>query len=341
LAELKVKSLEEAQEKHDQFLAAENSLKSAESVLRATLAPGEKFEDLEKTIHSQAGQSAEREPEILQAELQSLLKELGAKKEGLVRSESVLKELVRRHAVSDSAALTRQMIKKQIELDSLENKLAALPGLPAGVSDLASFLESYRRMEEIVSSVGEELQKLLIELAELKARLPEQSAQDLQRVSREAAAAFDRELSHGLALRRVEEAIQAMEEKSSDIFGGFREEFEQQVAKLSGGKYQKAVMQESLPAIFQRKDGAAIPYAWLSSGTKDAFALALRLGMASHFLGSSDGFLMIDDPMVNMDPERQKIAGEMLKEFGKQKQVLVFTCHPAHAEMLGGNLIRI
>ena len=100
-------------------------------------------------------------------------------------------------------------------------------------------------------------------------------------------------------------------------------------------------MQDSLPSAFERTDGAQVPYGWLSAGTKDAFALALRLAMADHFLGREDGFLLLDDPLVNMDPERQKIAAGMLREFASRPQVLVFTCHPAHAELLGGHRINL
>ena len=75
---------------------------------------------------------------------------------------------------------------------------------------------------------------------------------------------------------------------------------------LGSGKYGQAKMLESIPTEFRRKDGAEIPFEWLSAGTKDAFALALRLSMAKHFLGGSRGFLLIDDPMVAMDPARQK-----------------------------------
>jgi DNA repair protein SbcC/Rad50 len=341
LADFKAQTLEEAQEKHEKYVEAVSLVRSGESLLAAALAPGEKLEDLERKTGELSNLEASREPELIQAELQSTLKDLSGKKEGLVRAESLLKDLTRRHGVGDSAALTKQMIKKQSELDALEAKLAALPALPDGIGDLASFLDRYRTMSGIDSSLGEEIQKLSIELAELKGRMPEQSAQDLERVALEAAAAFDRELSRGRALRRVAGAIESVEGQGADIYGRFRREFERQVGQLSGGKYQKATMQESLPTIFQRADGAAIPYGWLSAGTKDAVALALRLSMASYFLGQAEGFLMIDDPMVNMDPEKQRVAAEMLREFGKEKQVLLFTCHPGHAELLGGNLIRL
>jgi exonuclease SbcC len=76
-------------------------------------------------------------------------------------------------------------------------------------------------------------------------------------------------------------------------------------------------------------------------GTKAGLGLALRLSMAGYFLKDLEGFLILDDPMVDMDPERQKAAADVVRGFSKNKQVILFTCHPNHAEMLGGNLIRL
>lgn len=79
----------------------------------------------------------------------------------------------------------------------------------------------------------------------------------------------------------------------------------------------------------------------LSIGTRDVLSLALRLSMANHFLKEANGFLIMDDPLVNLDPDRQKKAAEVLKEYAKHKQMVIFTCHPSHAELLGGHPIKL
>jgi uncharacterized protein YhaN len=73
----------------------------------------------------------------------------------------------------------------------------------------------------------------------------------------------------------------------------------------------------------------------LSAGTRDTLALALRLAMADYFLGGEDGFMLLDDPLVDMDPDRQKAAAAALKAFAAGRQLIVFTCHPATAALLG------
>ena len=76
-----------------------------------------------------------------------------------------------------------------------------------------------------------------------------------------------------------------------------------------------------------------IPVELLSTGTKDLLGLILRLSMAEFYLKDSKGFLIMDDPLVNLDPQRQVKAVELIKEFSKEKQILIMTCHPSHADL--------
>ena len=80
-------------------------------------------------------------------------------------------------------------------------------------------------------------------------------------------------------------------------------------------------------------------YDLLSTGTQDVLAIALRLAFAREFLGEEKSFIMLDDPLVDLDPERQAKTSEVIQSFSEDHQVILFTCHPSHAEQLGGTLI--
>ena len=69
--------------------------------------------------------------------------------------------------------------------------------------------------------------------------------------------------------------------------------------------------------------------------------LAIRLAMAGFFLNGRQGFLVMDDPLVDMDPSRQQQAASLLREYAEDngRQVIVFTCFPGHAEILGGRRV--
>jgi len=49
----------------------------------------------------------------------------------------------------------------------------------------------------------------------------------------------------------------------------------------------------------------------------------------------------MDDPLVDLDPDRQSKAADAIKDFAENKQLILLTCHPTHAKMLGGNQIKL
>jgi uncharacterized protein YhaN len=66
---------------------------------------------------------------------------------------------------------------------------------------------------------------------------------------------------------------------------------------------------------------------------------ALTFAVFAQTLGS--GFVAMDDPFVNLDPDRQKKAAELIRSFAERKQVLLFTCHPRVAELLDADPVRL
>lgn len=336
-AELALKNLEEAEERGAKIAGLQAEVRGFEQELARALPAGEKFEDLERAAAA-AGGAAGRDLEAVRAELDVLKGELDVKQKGLSGADGVLKVLRARGGFESSESLSSRLLDCRAALADLERQRAELPELPARIGKLEEFLPRFRQTQARLNPLADELTLLRSEVEVVKTKLGDQSAQDLERAFREASAAFDRELARGRALLRVDEAVRALEQDAGDRYGTFRAELEKQLNVLSRGKYGRAELEEALPSRFERRDGVSVPYDWLSAGTKDAFALALRLAMASHFLGGSDGFLLVDDPLVNMDPERQAAAAAMLREFADRRQVIVFTCHPAHAELLGGNV---
>jgi uncharacterized protein YhaN len=58
--------------------------------------------------------------------------------------------------------------------------------------------------------------------------------------------------------------------------------------------------------------------------------------MAESYLKSGPAFLMLDDPLVNLDKDRMADAVAILRAFSEQSQLIYFTCHDMHAERLLG-----
>jgi uncharacterized protein YhaN len=67
----------------------------------------------------------------------------------------------------------------------------------------------------------------------------------------------------------------------------------------------------------------------LSRGTAEQLYIAVRLALAADFAGRSTSLpVIIDDCLVNFDPQRQRGIAKAMGEYGAEHQLLLFTCHP-------------
>ncbi len=79
----------------------------------------------------------------------------------------------------------------------------------------------------------------------------------------------------------------------------------------------------------ERVDGVEVPLAGLSRGTSEQLYLALRFGLVQHFVETSGEPLPIvmDDILVNFDPDRAERAARSIEELSDTCQIIYFTCH--------------
>lgn len=83
--------------------------------------------------------------------------------------------------------------------------------------------------------------------------------------------------------------------------------------------------------------GASKQPAELSRGTREQLYLALRFGLIREFGEHAERLpVVVDEALVNFDPARARQAAEAFGQLAETNQVLVFTCHPATAEMFAG-----
>ena len=84
----------------------------------------------------------------------------------------------------------------------------------------------------------------------------------------------------------------------------------------------------------------------LSRGTREQLYLALRFGLIREFGEHAEPLpVVVDEALVNFDPQRARLAAEAFAKLSETNQVLVFTCHPSTAEMFaeatGGQVVDI
>lgn len=63
-----------------------------------------------------------------------------------------------------------------------------------------------------------------------------------------------------------------------------------------------------------------------SRGTKDLYALGLRLALVDALYEKESPFIILDDPFIALDDAKLERAKATVKELGKTRQILYFTC---------------
>jgi exonuclease SbcC len=339
LQKFNIKSLEEAESVNATYEAELVKLKNAQSNLKEELGE-DRYEELGETIKRIQLKKPKRD-------LGTILNDLAdakAETKGLKDELSELKEKLCSYVgeFGDHHKLLERLAEVAGSRKQKQGDLGKLKLLPAEVENVDEFIKKYEEMESSLKGMTEEHHKLIQQRIQLEAKSPDRSVEEFERDLAEAEERFNVELRKGLAIARIKKVT---EELLGEMDEGTYSVLEQDVAelmqKMTGGRYEEVVMEESVPSGFRRKDGVVMPYENLSTGTKDVLGIALRLAITKRFLEEKEGFIIMDDPLVDLDPDRQSKAAEAIKDFAENKQLILLTCHPAHAKILGGNRIEL
>lgn len=111
----------------------------------------------------------------------------------------------------------------------------------------------------------------------------------------------------------------------------------QALGAVTGGRYQRVMQDDTGQGLLVvERDGQVKPAGdALSRGTTEQLYLAVRLGLADELAARGTALpLVMDDVLVNFDPERARAMAALLGDFARRHQVLFFTCHPAMRDLL-------
>ncbi|MBA4179400.1 MAG: hypothetical protein C0506_02325 [Anaerolinea sp.] len=106
---------------------------------------------------------------------------------------------------------------------------------------------------------------------------------------------------------------------------------QQYFSLITGGRYRRILAPLGTREIeVEDWDSKLKKPAQLSQGTREQLYLALRFGLVQHFAEQSVRLpVVVDDVLVNFDPDRAKRAARALVSLAETTQVVVFTCHPS------------
>jgi uncharacterized protein YhaN len=116
---------------------------------------------------------------------------------------------------------------------------------------------------------------------------------------------------------------------------------------ITGQRYERLFVPigDRTVTVMDGAGGAKQPGA-LSRGTREQLYLALRFGLVREFGEHAERLpVVVDEVLVNFDPERARLAAEAFAALSETNQVLVFTCHPGtaglFAEAAGAQVIEV
>jgi uncharacterized protein YhaN len=99
--------------------------------------------------------------------------------------------------------------------------------------------------------------------------------------------------------------------------------------KITGEKYNRilASLEKKNITIYDSEE-ASKKIGQLSRGTKEQLLISLRLGFIEEYEKQAESLpIIVDEVLVNFDSYRAKQTAEILEEFGRERQILIFTCH--------------
>jgi exonuclease SbcC len=240
----------------------------------------------------------------------------------------------------DKDHLLDTIVNQQVDIRQLETQLAGLSPLPEKFESAGEFRMHLRMLRATLT----EMQKQIITTRKLhddtERQLPDESYQELQQECLEAGKDLDRLLTRADKLHKIKAAFHETQiEMESDPLQPLIESFSRYLTRATAGKYTLGKIGDDFELRLMRQDGTGIPVSLFSSGTYDSVALALRFALLEQLFNQEPGCVVLDDCLVDLDPERREEAAGMIREYAAHNQVIFTTCTPQTAELLGGNTI--
>ena len=232
---------------------------------------------------------------------------------------------------TDLETLMTKILAKTGELNNTKLELDGLPPLPEGFSSVPEYLAVLREKERCQSEVEDQLSELKIKQAKLAGGAPSHTAEELRDELESKEREFQRKQAIGQALLRIRAKLQEIVASSGagDPMQGLASTVAGHFKNLTCDRYDGVKLDGATPV--EISGPLVLETTLLSQGTLGSLALATRLALAELYLDGMEGFLVLDDPFTDMDPDRRRAAEHCLGEFAKQRQVIFFTCHPDHA----------
>lgn len=337
LKELGVAGFAEAKEAHESYQVQARNVDLLNAQFEQILA-GDSYDELEKIVKLPENREPSRSIETISVDLATTNTTLEQLDKETKKITKRLAELAKEYTSYEH--LVEMFTDKRVDLKATNANLEKLAPIPKDIRNPKEFIEEWESRNKALATKQDDRNESRVEKAKIEALAPSESEVDLIAQLADAEASFEQVVRKGNALINVRQVFdQVRQATDSEPLGPWIKSLSEILMPITSGRFGRVNITDNVPSGAIRTDGVEVPFDILSCGTRVGLGLALRLSMAERFLQQEDGFIVLDDPMVDMDPERQVATANVLQAFGKHKQVIVVTCHPEHAKLVGGNVI--
>jgi len=188
--------------------------------------------------------------------------------------------------------------------------------------ELQKALEQYRRRREGLLEEKNSLKNQMQSLKDSAERIPELE-EESERLAQKLA---EETREHGLLEKTVKYLKNAREQFSTRYLKELQQGLEKYLVKIEPG-------QQTIPAldvklkVKMREAGASRDLEYFSAGWQDMIQIAERFSIVDALYEEEQPVLILDDPFVNLDTEKQGRAMELLESLTEKWQMIYFTCH--------------
>ncbi len=302
-----------------------------------SLLKDQSFAALESEVAALPEDKAVREPAVVMEEINGMKISVQLTMEKLAELENRLRGW-EESFVSPETVLD-ELVTLKSQAEGIKKELAALSPLPAEYDTPEGFLKALAALREKARELGEEEARQKYNLAREESSLPEYSPEELRESLALQLERLARLKKRAVALLAVEEEFERLSSAlDRHTFLPLEQVFVRYLAPFTGNRYDGVQLDGPLP-VGVMAGGRKLPLELLSTGTTRGLALALRLAVAEHLLHGRAGFMVMDDPLVDLDPDRKIAAAQTIRQYSASRQLIVTTCDPSTAALLGGRVI--
>ena len=246
-------------------------------------------------------------------------------------AKEILAEIKQKTALQKEIKLqlkTASQFLGNIDYDEAEQKLAAMQG--DSHTESIDFDDVKAEFETTAEKLSDLKDLLTATVTELKTSF--KNSENPEELKREIAIYQEKINSKKAFCDAADMAISVLEESFYELRRGYGSELEKAThnifSALTDGKYKSVSITDTLDLSVEKSDVFGTrELDYLSLGTTHQAYLSLRLAIASLISGDAPLPIFLDDSLSQYDDNRTERAITFLKDFCKDGQGILFTCH--------------